>query len=96
MSTHGAGVSVLNALNATRFRVDVPILRTFVFRRLQDGYLRGIHVVYSYEKTCAKLGELTDEQVAEPAAFGAVANFRLGTMPVLGHMPAIFGMMAAG
>lgn len=39
---------------------------------------------------------MTQEQAEDPSAYGALANFRIRTMPVIGTMPAIFGMMAAG
>lgn len=52
-------------------------------------------MVYSYEPPQAKLSSLSDEQVADPNAFGALPNFRLRVLPVLGTMPAIIGMAAA-
>ena len=39
---------------------------------------------------------LSKEQRENPQQFGALANFRLRTLPVVGYMPAVFGMMAAG
>ncbi len=61
------------------------------------GALRdGIPVVYSSEKASRKLLELTPEQKAKGADhFGAVDNFRVRIMPVLGTLPAIFGMTMA-
>eukprot|EP00944_MAST-04C_sp_MAST-4C-sp1_P007705 g7705.t1 len=61
------------------------------------GSLRdGIPVVYSSEKASRKLLELTPEQKAKGADhFGAVDNFRVRIMPVLGTLPAIFGMTMA-
>jgi len=60
------------------------------------GYLEGIQVVYSYEKSRVKLASLDRDQEANPEKYGSVANFRIRTMPVVGYMPALFGMMAAG
>ena len=48
-------------------------------------------VVYSSEKPCAELADLDEDQKADPNAFGAIAELRLRTLPVLGPMPAIFG-----
>ena len=38
---------------------------------------------------------LTDEQIEAPKEYGAVANFRLRTLPVLGTVPALFGQAMA-
>ena len=59
-------------------------------------YLEGIHVVYSYEKSRVKLASLDKDQESNPEKYGSVPNFRIRTMPVVGYMPALFGMMAAG
>lgn len=55
----------------------------------------NITAVYSSEKTRVDLLPLTEEQRQHPDAFGTKPNFRLRIMPVLGTMPAIFGMTMA-
>jgi hypothetical protein len=57
--------------------------------------VENIRVIYSSEEAQAELAELTDEQAENPAAFGALPNFRLRVLPVLGTMPALSGIGAA-
>jgi len=54
-----------------------------------------LKILYSSEKTVAKLSELTQEQKDAPKEFGAVDNMRLRVLPVLGTMPAIMGQACA-
>ena len=57
--------------------------------------MENIRVIYSCEEAQAELADLTDEQAENPAAFGALPNFRLRVLPVLGTMPALSGIGAA-
>lgn len=52
-------------------------------------------VIYSAEKPLVGLVKLDEEQVNNPSEFGAVENFRLRTIPVIGTMPAIMGQAMA-
>ena len=54
-----------------------------------------VMTVYSVEKPVCNLLPLDAEQSANPAEFGAVENFRLRVMPVLGTSPAVFGQAMA-
>jgi len=51
-----------------------------------------IRILYSSEKVTAQLAPLTEEQKANPKAFGAVDNMRIRVLPVVGTMPALMGM----
>lgn len=65
---------------------------TSVSEALEDG----IPCIYSSEKSSRKLLDLTEEQKQRGASeFGAMDNFRVRIMPVLGTIPAIFGMAIA-
>ncbi|KFA69685.1 hypothetical protein S40285_05919 [Stachybotrys chlorohalonatus IBT 40285] len=70
-------------------------------RRLKlQGITSGIPVVYSTEKTGegkAELLPLPDEEFKKGAVgdLGVMANFRVRILPVLGTLPAIFGLTAA-
>ncbi len=44
----------------------------------------SVSIVYSAEHPRCKLLPLTEEQAAAPEAFGAVENFRVRLLPVLG------------
>ena len=56
----------------------------------------AVKVVYSAQAPVCPLEPLTREQREEGAHnFGAVENFRVRVMPVLGTVPALFGMTAA-
>ena len=55
----------------------------------------SIKVVYSSEKPRMKLLPLSTEQAENPDEFGAMPNFRVRVIPVLGTIPAIFGMAMA-
>jgi hypothetical protein len=56
----------------------------------------GIKVVYSTQSPVCPLEPLTKQQKEEGASnFGAVDHFRVRVMPVLGSIPALFGMTAA-
>lgn len=53
-------------------------------------------VVWSSEKTVAKLADFTDEQKADGVHnFGAVDGMRIRVLPVLGTMPAVMGQTLA-
>ena len=63
-----------------------------------DSYLDDtdrLTIIYSSEKTVAKLADLTDEQKqeADKTQFGAVDGMRIRVLPVLGPMPAIMGQV---
>jgi tRNA A37 threonylcarbamoyladenosine dehydratase len=65
-----------------------------------DSYLDDadkLTIIYSSEKTVAKLADLTDEQKqeADKSQFGAVDGMRIRVLPVLGPMPAIMGQSLA-
>lgn len=70
-------------------------------RRLKlQGVTGGIPVIYSTEKTGdgkAELLPLADEEFQKGSVgdLGVMPNFRVRILPVLGTMPAIFGMTAA-
>lgn len=68
-------------------------IRYFLKKRGIDA--AKIKAVYSTEKSRCKLLPLQEQQVSEPGAFGAVENFRVRVMPVLGTMPAMFGQSMA-
>jgi tRNA A37 threonylcarbamoyladenosine dehydratase len=56
----------------------------------------AIKVVYSGQSPVCPLEPLTEEQRQEGASnYGAVEHFRVRVMPVLGTVPALFGMSAA-
>lgn len=66
------------------------------YSSISEALQNGIPCVYSSEKSTRKLLELTPEQKARGAGeFGAVDNFRVRIMPVLGTVPAAFGMTIA-
>lgn len=54
-------------------------------------------IIYSSEKTVAKLADLTDEQKeqCDKSQFGAVDGMRIRVLPVLGPLPAIMGQSLA-
>ena len=63
-----------------------------------DSYLDDtdqLTIIYSSEKTVAKLADLTDEQKeeADKTQFGAVDGMRIRVLPVLGPLPAIMGQV---
>eukprot|EP00873_Tetraselmis_striata_P028405 jgi/Tetstr1/448669/TSEL_035911.t3 len=75
-----------------------PLARSVRARlRKEHGITSGIEVVLSVEKPTCKL--LPIEQAvgagANPLDFQVVPNFRVRTIPVLGTLPAMFGMAAA-
>jgi hypothetical protein len=51
-----------------------------------------VQIIYSAEKPLVGLVKLEEEQVNHPNEFGAVDNFRLRTIPVIGTMPAVMGV----
>lgn len=102
-STHG--IPVVSAMSAgakadpTRLHIaDIsdavkdPLARKV--RRIMTtkyGHVLNVPVVYSTEKAELSLSALDEEQVDAPQEFGALENFRLRVLPVLGTTPAIFG-----
>jgi tRNA A37 threonylcarbamoyladenosine dehydratase len=67
---------------------------------LDDSYLDDMDqltIIYSSEKTVAKLADLTDEQKEQrdKSQFGAVDGMRIRILPVLGPIPAIMGQSLA-
>ena len=66
---------------------------------LPDDYLSDmdqLSIVYSSEKTVAKLAEFTDEQKKKGVHnYGAVDGMRIRVLPVLGTLPAIMGQTLA-
>jgi len=63
---------------------------------IPDSALERVEVIYSSEEPTAKLLPLDDEVKDEaPESLGAVANFRVRIIPVLGPIPALFGMSMA-
>lgn len=54
-----------------------------------------VMTVYSVEKPVCTLIPLTEDQAQSPEDFGAIENFRLRVLPVLGTSPAIFGQAMA-
>ncbi|KAJ1742103.1 hypothetical protein LPJ68_002211 [Coemansia sp. RSA 1086] len=68
-----------------------------VRRRLKSlGVISGIQVVYSAEKPGrVQLVSLADSQKEEPGDFSVLPDFRVRIVPVLGTMPAMFGIAMA-
>mmetsp|Transcript_25748 Transcript_25748/g.60653 ORF Transcript_25748/g.60653 Transcript_25748/m.60653 type:complete len:486 (+) Transcript_25748:143-1600(+) len=67
---------------------------------VDDSYLDDMDqltIIFSSEKTVAKLADLTEEQKteADKSQFGAVDGMRIRVLPVLGPMPAIMGQSLA-
>lgn len=67
---------------------------------LEDSYLDDMDqltIIYSSEKTVAKLADLTEEQKSQndKSQFGNVDNMRIRVLPVLGPLPAIMGQSLA-
>jgi len=106
---HTHGIRVVSAMSAgakadpTRLRIaDVsdavkdPLARKvrWVMNQEHGGVFR-VPVVYSTEKTELQLSGLDEAQVESPGDFGALPDFRLRVLPVLGTTPAIFGNAAA-
>ena len=66
---------------------------------IDDSYLDDMDqltIIFSSEKTVAKLADLTEEQKTEgdKSQFGAVDGMRIRVLPVLGPMPAIMGQVS--
>jgi tRNA A37 threonylcarbamoyladenosine dehydratase len=59
------------------------------------GVSLEVPVVYSSEQPAVGLRPLSDEQRAAPQEFGTVPGMRLSILPVVGTMPAMFGMAMA-
>lgn len=67
---------------------------------MDDSYLDDMDqltIIYSSEKTVAKLAEFTEEQKleADKSQYGSVDGMRIRILPVLGPMPAIMGQSLA-
>ncbi|CAM9529955.1 unnamed protein product [Discosporangium mesarthrocarpum] len=54
-----------------------------------------VKCIYSSEEAVAEMLPLSKEQEKNPEEFGAVENFRVRVLPVLGTTPAIFGQAMA-
>lgn len=54
-----------------------------------------VTVVFSTEKPVAGLLELDEDVAAEADQYQALPNFRVRVMPVVGSVPAVFGLVAA-
>jgi tRNA A37 threonylcarbamoyladenosine dehydratase len=66
-----------------------------------DSYLDDMDqltIIYSSEKSVAKLADFTEEQKQQrdKSQFGAVDGMRIRVLPVLGPMPAVMGQSLAG
>lgn len=85
------GMILSKVTSSVHVTLGLVFVAAIAFQQCVDNF----HVVYSYEAPQAKLAELSEEQVADPDAYGALPNFRLRVLPVLGTMPAIIGMAAA-
>ena len=72
-----------------------PLLATPTDNKRYRAAVENIQMIYSSEEPSAKLAALTPEQQADPGAYGAVPNFRIRILPVLGTMPALMGIGAA-
>ncbi len=62
---------------------------------LQTGGEYGITAVFSCQKAVCDLLSLSESQAGNPEEYGAVENTRLRLIPVLGALPAIFGLSMA-
>jgi tRNA threonylcarbamoyladenosine dehydratase len=76
-------------------RATMLKLRTEHNIALDRSKRMGILAVYSSEHARVDLLPLTKEQKEKPEEYGTKPNFRLRIMPVLGTLPAIFGMTMA-
>ncbi len=79
---------------------DDPLSRSTRRRLRAQGVKDGIPVVFSSEKTApgkAQLLPLSDEEHAKGSVgeLGVLPEFRVRILPVLGTMPAIFGLCVA-
>lgn len=73
-------------------------MKSFSEKPADDSYLDDtdqLTIIYSSEKTVAKLADLTEEQKeeADKTQFGAVDGMRIRVLPVLGPLPAIMGQV---
>lgn len=79
---------------------DDPLSRTTRRKLRMQGVKEGIPVVFSTEKTApgkAQLLPLPEEQYQKGAVneLGVLPDFRVRILPVLGTMPAVFGLCVA-
>ena len=73
-----------------------PLCRVMRLMLRQQGVdADEIPVVYSSEKPPASLLDLNDEAADNPDEYQLLPNFRVRIMPVMGAIPAMFGMVAA-
>jgi molybdopterin/thiamine biosynthesis adenylyltransferase len=99
ISCMGAGGRVdpsriqISRLTQTRNDPLCRIMR-LVLKKM-DVRLDDVTVVYSSEKPPGKLMELTDDVADNPDEYQLLPNFRVRIMPVLGTIPAMFGLVAA-
>ncbi|CAJ0827570.1 2023_t:CDS:2 [Entrophospora sp. SA101] len=72
-----------------------PLARTVRRRLKKMGVKSGITVVYSTEKPNIKLLPLDESRKDNPQDFATLPDFRCRILPVLGTIPAMFGMSIA-
>ncbi|KAJ2475049.1 hypothetical protein EV174_005419 [Coemansia sp. RSA 2320] len=73
-----------------------PMSRAVRRRLKAQGVLSGVKAVYSMEKPGkVQLLSLADSQKDEPGDFSVLPDFRVRIVPVLGTMPAMFGVAMA-
>ncbi|KAJ2724216.1 hypothetical protein GGI07_002086 [Coemansia sp. Benny D115] len=99
ISAMGAGMKA----DASRVQIadisdtfEDPMSRAVRRRLKAQGILNGIPVVYSSEKPGrVQLVSLGESQKEEPGDFSVLPDFRVRIVPVLGTMPAMFGIAMA-
>ncbi|PKK74300.1 hypothetical protein RhiirC2_839869 [Rhizophagus irregularis] len=75
--------------------IEDPLARTVRRRLKKMGVDSGITVVYSTEKPNVKLLPLEENKVQNAGDYATLPDFRSRILPVLGTIPAIFGMSIA-
>ncbi|KAJ1734376.1 hypothetical protein LPJ61_001097, partial [Coemansia biformis] len=103
---HERGIRVISAMGAgmksdpSRVQIadigdtfEDPLSRAVRRRLKMAGVQSGIEVVYSSEKPGkVQLVSLAESQRDEPGDFAVLPDFRVRIVPVLGTMPAMFGI----
>ncbi|KAJ1910219.1 hypothetical protein IWQ60_010772 [Tieghemiomyces parasiticus] len=106
---HDRGITVISAMGAgakadpSRIQIadisetfEDPLARSVRRQLKKRGVPSGIPVVYSTEKPGpVKLLPLEESRVEEADDFAVLPEFRARILPVLGTLPAIFGMVMA-
>ncbi|CAI2172164.1 2750_t:CDS:2 [Funneliformis geosporum] len=75
--------------------IEDPLARRVRRRLKKMGVESGITVVYSTEKPNVKLLPLDESQIQNAGEYATLPDFRSRILPVLGTIPAIFGMSIA-